>query len=279
MKAKVLLDALLAQPNLPHKEIQAVYDHLPEGTNLNEFRAKLIDRNIMSYRDVMNIFVQKALVPKSKTILIRLDKQRKENIHFKPKKHQQKYCIHEDDKMSNELEIISGGLTVSIPAPDITSLRFTNSDEKQAIMLALELVSMDDLQEVEVVLLETLESFGSSKATAEVLAWFYLSTGHSKESEARAKAAIESGLNDQEIIELLALAEQRLNKHLLAVAMYQKLLQLERVKSLWYLLMAYSQERSNCPAEAAENYQIYITIGKQPEFKQLAKLRLQELRA
>ena len=278
MKATTLLEALLAEPDLPHDEIQKVFDQLPEGTSLTVFRSALIDQKVLSYSQAMNIFITKTLLPKSQNLLSTLEQKRQQQAHFKPVEHQQKYHIDDDDKMRNSVPLFSGEVEIDIPMPDIKKLHFVQSDEKQAVTLALELINMGELKEVELILLETLESFENSQAAAEVLAWVYLCTGHFSDSENCAKSAIDAGLNNQEILELLALAEQLQNKHMLATAQYQKLLQLERVKSLWYLLIAYSQERSNCQREAAENYQIYAAIGNNPDLKEVAVQHLRVIK-
>ncbi len=278
MKASVLLEALLTRADLPQDDVQAIYDQLPETARLTDFRNAIVDAGILSFSEVMNVFVKEALIPKSEALLTKLDHNKQNNVHFKPKQHKQKYHIRDDDHLEKKLTFSDIQISLEIPEPDIANLQFVHSDEKQAIMLALDMIQMNELAEVEIILLETLESFEKSTATAEILAWLYLCTGHMEQSETSAKNALKKGLADQQIIELLALAEQLQNKHLLATAHYQKLLQLDRVKSLWYLLMAYSQQHSNCMREAAENYKIYATIGKNPDFQALAVQQLQAIK-
>ena len=126
-------------------------------------------------------------------------------------------------------------------------------------------------------MLETLDSFDNSLAAIQVLVWVYLCTGHNDLSENWAKEILASGNGTQQMMELLCLSEQLQNKHLLASAHYQKLIQQKRVKSIWYLLLAYSQEKSNCLKEAADNYKIYARIGSDETLKEFAQQHLQEL--
>lgn len=279
MDAAALLESLLTQPDLPHAEIQRVFESLPANASLNDFRNTLVEQNVVRYSQVMTVFIEKNLLPKSKNLLQKLETKRQSQTHFKPPKHKQKYHIEKDDKLNNRLYLLSGIVEIEIPTPKVNDLAYVQSDEKQAVMLALDLVSMGELNEVELILLETLESFKNSQAAAEVLAWLYLCTEHFEQSEICAKTAIEHGLDNQEILELLALAQQMQNKHLLAISQYQKLLQLERVKSLWYLLIAYSQERSNCLNEAVENFQIYSAIGQDPDLKRIAEKQRRAIKA
>lgn len=277
MKADTLLETLLSQPDLDHERIQAVFDSLEEGARISEFRHALADAKIMSYMQIMKIFVNKTLLPKSQTLLKKIEVHRKENVHHKPKEHVQKFHVADDDTLIADLAFSAGELSIHIPSPDLSEMEFKHSDEKQAVMLAVEMVELGELTEAEIILLETLESFTDSVAAVLVLCWVYLGTGHAARTEFWAKSLIASGHPDKNAMELLCLAEQAQNKHLVAVGHYQKLTQLKRVKSIWYLLMAYSQERANCPLEAEENYHIYNSIGKDDNLKQFARHHLQEL--
>ncbi|WP_196160569.1 hypothetical protein [Reinekea sp. G2M2-21] len=279
MKASILLETLQQYPDLDQEAILAVYDSLPGNAKVSEFRGKLIKTGIMSYTQIMNIFVHDTLIPQSKKILKKIEAKRKTQVHFKPEKHEQKFQIKDGDYLLHTVAFASGELPIQVPKPDLASMKFNASDEKQAVMLAMDLVEVGELKEAEVIILETLESFKNSLAAINVLCWMYLCTGHNSQSEQWAKHCISKGLRDQRTIELLCLSEQLQNKHMMAAAHYQKLLRLKQVKSIWYLLLAYSQEKSQCRREAAENYQIYTRIGRDETLKEFANRHLEELTA
>jgi hypothetical protein len=278
MKAIVLLETLLSQPDLDHDRIQAAYDVLPETARIADLRSELISQNVMSYVEIMNLFVNANLLPRSKTLLKKIETDRKARVHFKPETHQQKFHVKEEDRMISDVAFAGGALPIHIPVPELDKIKFHHSDEKQAVMLAVEMAELGELTEAEIVLLETLESFTNSTAAILVLCWVYLCTGHTDQSEHWAKTFIKNGIPDQRAMEFLCLAEQLQNKHLLASSHYQKLLQLKQVKSIWYLLMAYSLEKSNCMHEAADNYTIYTTVGSDTELKNFATQHLKELK-
>lgn len=277
MKASILLDTLLAQPDLDKKKIQLVYDSLPANAKVNDFRSALINADVMTFTEVMNIFVKHTLLPRSETLLNKLEMDRQNVVHHKPEGHKQKFHISENDQLVESVAFASGDLPVQIPKPNANQFSFQHSDEKQAVMLAIELATMGELHESEIILLETLDSFDQSLSAIQVLIWVYLCTGHNDQSENWAKEMMAAGHSSQQVLELLCLAEQLQNKHLLACAHYQKLIQQKRVKSIWYLLLAYSQEKSNCPKEATDNYRIYSRIGSDESLKSFAQQHIQEL--
>jgi hypothetical protein len=277
MKAELLLETLLDQPDLDHARIQVVFNQLPPRAKVADFRQKLVEENVMTYLQVMKLFVKKTLLPKSSKLLTKIEEDRSNRVHHKPDRHVQKYIIEEDDTLISDIAFSAGELPISIPSPKLDKMVFKNSDEKQAIMLAIELAELGEVNEAEIVIHETLESFSDSTAAVLVLCWIYLATGHASQSEQWAKNFIKQGNPDQLAMEFLCLAEQLQNKHLLASAHYQKLVQLERVKSIWYLLLAYSLERANCNQEAVLNYRLYASITSDSTLKSFANLHLQEL--
>lgn len=277
MKASVLLETLMMQESLDHERIQQVYDTLPSNALVNDFRNALIEQDVMRLSEVMNIFIDHTLMPRSKSILKKLEAERRTRVHHKPEGHRQKFHIAEDDRLVEDIAFSSGELPIHIPSPNLEHYRFGSSDEKQAVMLSIELASMGEINEAEVVLLETLESFKNSLASILVLVWVYLCTDHKDQSEKWARRLLDQGVMNAQMMELLCLAEQLQNKHLMACSHYQKLLSAKKVKSIWYLLLAYSQEKSCCFQEAIENYRIYAHIGKDEQLKAYAKQHLQEL--
>ena len=274
MKASSLLDTLLQEENLDHSAIQAVYDGLPAGCGVNRFREALLANKVLDYNTLMQLFINKTLLPHSQAVLTRLDRKRADIVQYKPTKHQQKFHISDEDYLTDRVAFASGELPIRIPPPDLKNFTFDASDERQAVELALELARSNELNEAEVILLETLETFDRSLAAILVLCWIYLSSGHPGIIETWVKLSISRGRTNGQMMELLCLAEQLQNKHLMASAHYQKLLRQKRVKSIWYLLLAYSQQRSQCLREAAENYRIYCKVGKDPQLIEFAQQQL-----
>lgn len=277
MRASKLLDTLLAEDGLDHSAIQAVYDSLPVKAGVNLFRKKLVSSGIMEYNELMRLFINKTLLPHSYNTLEKLEKQREQRVEFKPTGHRQKFHVREEDQLVENIAFSAGDLPIDIPPPNLNNMAFSYSDEKQAVQLALDMAKSGEQNEAEIILLETLESFSDSGPAILVLCWIYLCTGHPDMLETWVKLAMEKGTRSRHLIELLCLAEQLQNKHLLATAHYQTLVRQKRVKSIWYLLLAYSQERSQCYQEAIENYRVYMTVGRDDQLKEFAKQHLQEL--
>jgi len=277
MKASELLETLLSHSSVNADKVQSVYDSLPKSATIRDFRTEIVNQELMTYTEVMTLFITKNLLPRSKGLLSRIEKDRESKVHHKPKTHQQKFHIGENEDLVADVVLASGMLPVHIPAPDFSKLKFHHSDEKQAVMLAVEMVNLGEINEAEIILLETLDSFSESDAAIQTLCWVYICTGHNDQIEHWANNSLKDKRGGLLTLELLCLAEQLQNKHLLAAAHYQKLLRLKQVKSLWYVLIAYSQEQSQCLSEAAENYNIYITIGSDAQLKQFAQQHLNEL--
>ena len=278
MKAIVLLETLLNREELDHDQIKQIFDTLPVSASVADFRNQLIKHKVLSFSQIMNIFLKDNIFPRSQKILKKIAQKKKDNILYKPKAHEQKFHVREGDRLVTNIAFAAGALPVEIPKPTIEDMKFQFSDEKQAIMLAIELAEVNEIHEAEVVLLETLETFKKSVAAVNVLCWIYLCTGHNKQSEHWSTYAIQRRFRDKLTWELHCLSEQLQNKHLSAAAHYQKLLRLNQIKSTWYLLLAYSQERLQCHREAAENYQIYARITRNDELKDFASQHMKELR-
>lgn len=279
MKALHLLETLLQEEGLDHAAIQAVYDELPANSGVNRFREALLKQKLMEYSHLMQLFINKTLLPHSQAVLTRVESKRATKEEYKPPTHQRKFHIEEDDRMTDKVAFAAGELPIRIPPPNLNNLHFDSTDERQAVELALEMAQQNELNEAEIILLETLEVFDKSTSAMLVLCWVYLSSGHPRIIETWVKLSISKGRTNGQIMELLCLAEQLQNKHLMASAHYQKLLRQKRVKSIWYLLLAYSQQRSQCLREAAENYRIYCKVGKDPQLIEFANQQLTQLDA
>ncbi len=279
MKASDLRDTLIEQSKVDNDRIETLYATLRPNASIAEFRSVIIDSGVMSYSELMSLYVRKTLLPRSSDLLNKITKARNDHTVFEPPKHKQKFHIKEYEKLTSDLFFSDGALPIHIPRPKISSLEFGHSDEKQAVMLAFELADLGELTETEIVLIETLESFQESTAAVQALIWVYMCTNHLQEANIWSTAALKMEPDNRISLELISLCEQMQNKHLLASAHYQKLLQRNRVKSLWYFLLAYSQEQSQCRLEAVQNYKIYATIGKEQEFTQFATQHMKELMA
>jgi tetratricopeptide (TPR) repeat protein len=194
-----------------------------------------------------------------------------------PKEHDNKFHISEHDKTQKTIDLNDGELDISIPKPDLSILPFTHSDEKQAVMLAIEMVAMNELKETELILIETAESFPSSIASNVSLCWLYLSTGKYREVETWAYRLLDHHPDSILCLRMLAMAEQASNKHLMAISHYQQLLKNKTISPLWHLLLGYSQQKTGCNEDAIENYRTFLSFGKFEEYSPFAKRHLKEL--
>jgi hypothetical protein len=109
------------------------------------------------------------------------------------------------------------------------------------------------------------------------LCWVYLSTGHADLARQWANRSLACRQSDSFMAELLPLSELASGKFLLASAHYQQLLRKEKVKSLWYILLAVSQEATQCIDDALENYKIYLAVGKDKNIQKYILTHLKEL--
>lgn len=278
MTPTILFDNLLQHSAVDKNTLQSVLESLPNDATVDTFRKAIVSKKLMALSDVMKIHFESTLLPESNKLLAKLAHQRANRTFHKPTVHKQKFLITNEDTFENRIVLSDGELAVKIPDVDLDSLEFKHSDEKQAVMLAIDLAKMGEITESETILLETLDTFNDSLSAMYCLCWLYLCTDHPADIEAWSSKYLTSSDNAKALYEICALAYQTQNKHLLATALYQKLIRLNRVKSVWYLLLAYSQEKSLCVEEASENFQIYNSIGKSDELKEFALRHLTRLR-
>jgi len=277
MNAEILLNALLSDDSINKEGIKSVFDTLPSDATVNDFRRAIIRQKLMTYTQVMAAFLNYELLPRSKSVLNRLEQKRNARTHFEPERHVHKFHVTENDQLAQQVLFDGNNIRVEIPEPNTSELTFASSDEQQAVVLAMEMAKMGEATEAEIILLETLDSFDTSHPAMKVLCWLYLCTDHAERVESWADLILQS-VDDQIALELLTLAEQSQSKHLLAVAHFQKLLQLRKVKTVWYLLLAFSLEKTQCLKEAMDNYRIYITITQDKDLKLIAEKHLKELK-
>jgi tetratricopeptide (TPR) repeat protein len=276
MKAIELHKVLTEHSKVDLEQLNVLYEQLPSKATVAQYRELLVKSGLLRYGEIMTLFISKGLAPRSRTLLEKLSNERKSSTTFKPTAHQQKFHLG-DAELVPEIAVAEGHLPINIPPPTEDRLTFHHSDEKQAILLALEMAVQGDPGEAEVILLETIDSFENSEAAMQCLCWLYLATGHAELIHRWASRNLANHQEDTLTLELLSLAEQILGKHLLATSHYQQLLRKDRVKSSWYVLLAASQEASHCFQEAIENYRIYLAVGKDPKLQAYAKSHLHEL--
>lgn len=278
MKAKSLLDNLIKEYDVDETQIRALHESLPARATLDEFRQAVVDADLLSLSDIMRVHFKTNLLPASKRILVKLKKKREQQVYIKPKVHKHKFIIQSDDRFNEQIAFAAGELPVTIPNLDHSELNYHYSDEKQAVSLSVELINMGELQEAETILLETLDSFKDSTAAIKVLCWLYVCSGHPDEVAHWADEYTKQKGAGVVTLEIAALANQLQNKHITATAQYHKLIHQNQVKPIWYLLLAYSQERSMCLTEAIENYRIYSSISRDEQLAQFAKSNMTKLK-
>ncbi|MBU2863492.1 hypothetical protein KO489_06525 [Reinekea forsetii] len=276
MKADALHAILSEHAKVDTNQLDMLYAQLPEDATVAQYRALIIKSGLLKYNDIMTLFITKGLVPKGQNFVDRIATERKKTRSQTPLKHDPK-LVGDDLTVNLEVDITNGKLPIEIPTPNSSDLHFNSSDEKQAVLLALDMAKHGDPAEAEVILLETIESFENSLAAMQCLCWLYLATGHADLILGWARRNLDKNQSDTLTLELLSIAEQILGKHLLATARYQRLLQKDKVKSSWYFMLARAQEESQCTQEAIENYKIYLAIGKDPKQRDYAQSRLEEL--
>lgn len=277
MSPAMLFKNIIRVGAVDENRLQSVLESLPNNASVETFRKAIIDKKLMTLSEVMHVHFESVLLPESKKLLRKIKDQRANKTHHKPSVHKQKFLITEDNSFNNQITLVDGELVVKVPDLDSNNFQFDHSDEKQAIMLAIDLAKMGEVMESETILLETLDSFNNSLPAMHCLCWLYLCTQQENEVEGWSKQYTQHAKSIDQVWEISALAYQLRNKHLLATAQYQKLVQINPAKSLWYLLLAYSQEKSLCFEEARENFQIYSSIGTNEELKELAQSHLGKL--
>jgi len=279
MNAADLYESLLSHTKVDQERLNAIFINLPRGASVTTFRNAILEQGLLPYTEVMGVFVNNFLLPRSRKLLNTIKAKKLAHSHFKPESHKQKFHLKDMRIIDPVVALAEGTLEVPVPVLDKEQLNFQSSDEKQAVMLAIDLAAVGETNETEIVLLETLDTFTKSEAAIQALCWLYLCSGLPQQAEQWALSFLATQRGGSLTVELLSLAQQVQNKHLLASAYYQKLLRQTRVRSQWYLLLAYSQEQSQCPNEALENYKIYSTIGQDESFKAFAATHSKRLTA
>lgn len=277
MQASALHQVLIDHANVEHSQLNQVFERLPAAATVADYRSALVKAGILPYSTIMRLFFTHGLALKAKTVIKKIQNQRDKQVHFKPAVHEQKFKITEDDVLSPTIALASDLLTLNIPPPKADDLAYSHSDERQAVQLAVDIAKQGDAKDAEQILLETLDTFKHSSAAMQSLCWLYLSTAHGGMVQRWAKKELAIHPDNPYTLELLSMTEQVLGKHFLASAHYQKLLKQARVKPIWYLLLALSQDYGACHRDANENYKIYLRIGKDERIKSFAEQQLKRL--
>ncbi|WP_320827283.1 hypothetical protein [Reinekea sp.] len=270
MDAAELYESLLSHTKVDQERLNAIFIKLPRGASVGTFRTEILHQGLLPYTEVMGVFVNNFLLPRSRKLLNTIKQKRLAHSYFKPESHKQKFHLKDMRILDPVVALAQGTLAIPIPPLDKEQFTFQSSDEKQAVLLAIDLVAVGEINETEIVLLETLDTFSQSEAAIQVLCWLYMCSGLPQQAEHWALNFLATQRGGSFTIELLSLAQQVQNKHLLASAYYQQLLRQSQVRSQWYLLLAYSQEQSQCPTEALQNYKTYSTVGQDESFKTFA---------
>lgn len=277
--ADKLFDVLNEHSDIDKTLLQFMFNELPKDATLGDFREELIDAGLISYHQLMRLSFIHLMLPRSKALLAKLAEHRKNRTVFAAPTHEQKYFLDEESKLGTSVLLGDTGLELPVPEPDLTDFNFLHSDEKQAVMLAVEIANLGELNEAELILLETRDSFPASAASLQTLCWIYLATENYKQVEIWANDLLDDHPGNLFCLRVLALAEQLSNKHLMATSHLQQMLQREEIDPLWYFLLAYSQQKTSCTADAIDNYQIYLKIGRNKNIRQFAEQQVDELSA
>lgn len=271
-----LYDILIKHSDLEAEQLDPLLSELKDPDDGRALGTLVIREGLMSFGDVMELSLTHGLFVKAAEVLRRLQEARKGRTLIKPQAHQGRYKVSDDQPGLQKLTLAEG-LTMGIIDPDLDAYRNINTDERQVVEMAMELVRIEQFQEAEMFLIDARTEFPGSARVPLVLTWMYLRCGLIKEAREVCLKAVQDYPSDIQIVEQMGLIEQSLGKHLLAVNHFQKLVLLPRVKPVWYLLLALSLERARLRTDAISNYTIYLSVARQADLKAFAEQRLQEL--
>lgn len=273
-----LYDILIKHSVLKAEQLDPLLARLSDPNDGRALGALVICEGLMSFGDVMELSLNHGLFVKAADALRRLQQARKGHTLIKPQTHQGRYKVS-DDQTGQQKLTLAEGLTMDIIDPNLDAYDNINTDERQVLEMAMELVRIEQFQEAEMFLVDARAEFPDSARVPLVLTWMFLRCGLLKEAREICLQAIRDYPSDIQIVEQMGLIEQSLGKHLLAVNHFQKLVLLPKVKPVWYLLLALSLERARLRSDATSNYKIYLSVARQADLKAFAEHRLQELAA
>lgn len=268
-----LYELLKDHSNLSLEVLEQYYLALDNEDDERELGRRLILAGLIKLSGIMEIALQHDLFPKADSVLRRLAEARRRHQVIKPKAHTTRYRVSDDDVPVDQIELIDIGVNLPIPVPNLTSFRNTSTDEKQVADMAFELAKMNQVQEAEMFMIDALEEFPKSMRIFVLLAWHYCRCQHFKDAIRCCQAGLKLNPSVFPLVEYMAIAEQALGKHLLAINHFQKLACLPRVKPIWYMQLALSLERARLSMDARQNYQTFLTLNTDPELQQFAQQR------
>ncbi|MHA7880424.1 MAG: tetratricopeptide repeat protein [Saccharospirillum sp.] len=271
-----LYHILIEHGPLTAEQLDPLVAELKDPEDGRALGALVIRDGLMSFGDVMDLALTHGLFVKAAEVLRRLQQARKGRTVIKPQQHSARYRIAEDATEQTTLTLTEG-LTLDIIEPDLDAYQNINTDERQVVEMAMELVRIRQFQEAEMFLIDARSEFQASARVPLVLSWLYLRCGLPREARAVSLQAVRDFPSDIQIVEQMGLIEQCLGKHLLAVNQFQKLVLLPRVKPIWYLLLGLSLERARLRTDAVSNYRIFLGVSRQAELTAFAEQRLAEL--
>lgn len=272
-----LLNVLIEHTGIDRALLKSVYRELPADADLNAFRSKLLDSQLISYEQLMSLSIQEYLVPKTKALLAQLFEDEKQLSNFDQPVEEKKFHLDGVTELKPTFMLGNTQLELAVPKTDISKLVFQHSDEKQAIMLAMDMCTMGEVKEAELILIETVDSFPESTAAQITLCWLYFSAGKFKQVEEWAQHLLD--IRPTSILGLWfqAQAEQLNSNHRAAITHFQNLVKLKKAMPLWHLLLGYSLQQTGANDAAVECYRTFLNLGNFGEQSKFAIEQVKEL--
>ena len=254
--------------------IQADLEDPEDGRKLGE---TVVREGLISFSTMMELSFTHELFPKTQSVLKRIAKARQKRQFIKPKEHETRYRLADDEKMSEMVVFPGNEIQLKIPRPNLARYNAVSTDERQVVEMAVELVNIGQLREAEMFLIDAREEFPNSVRVPLLIVWLYFLCQRFGPAWECANQARKEHPSDVNLLEYQAFLEQCIGKHLLAVHHYQQLTLLANIKNIWYLLLAYSLEHAGLAMDAAINYRIFLKLNQQEELTHFVQHRLEKL--
>lgn len=277
MASNRLYQVLKAHSSLDPDTLDALQAELDDPSDSRALGELIVQRNLMTFYEIMSLVFKHGLFDKTESVLKRMAEARKQHHVIKPHQHVSRYQVSEYDQPKEVIDLPGGELRLNLPRPHLGGYSAVNTDEKQVVEMAVELVNIGQLQEAEMFLIDARDEFPDSIRVKTVLIWLYALCQRYKLARDICTKAHQEHPSDTLLVEYLGLLEQCLGKHLSAVNQYQRLTMLPRVNPTWYLLLGLSLEHSGLTQDAVMNYRIFLRLGKQEELMNFVNQRLQAL--
>ena len=225
----------------------------------------------------MSLSIHEFLVPKTEALLDQLFEHKQHLSNFDQPEEEKKFHLDGVAELKPTFILGTSGLELAVPKTDISKLVFQHSDEKQAIMLAMDMCTMGEVKEAELILIETVDSFPESTAAQITLCWLYFSAGKFRQVEEWAKHLLEIRPTSVLGLWFQAQAEQLNSNHSAAIKHFQSLVKIKKPMPLWHLLLGYSLQKTGADAEALKSYQTFLSLGNFGEQSKFAIQQVKEL--